>query len=152
MRSITVKFGGKVWENVPANNSGWIAPGAPNDLVEALKKAPRAGYTSKGCPIVKSDEGTNIYLGAAELHTGENEAIHQTSGSGSGTSARVSAIPEDVARKTLALKGLPEDVKAYFQGIVAEYDAQKAKKVDAAVAALVAIGYSEEEAKKLAKK
>ena len=120
--------------------------------MEALKKAPRAGYTSKGCPIVKSDEGTNIYLGAAELHTGENEAIHQTSGSGSGTSARVSAIPEDVARKTLALKGLPEDVKAYFQGIVAEYDAQKAKKVDAAVAALVAIGYSEEEAKKLAKK
>jgi hypothetical protein len=47
--------------------------------VELLKNAPRTGYTSKNCPIVKSDDGTNIYLGAAELHK-ENESIGGSSG------------------------------------------------------------------------
>ena len=81
MKTITIKYGGKVWNNVQVNNSGWIAPGAPKDLVELLKNAPRTGYTSKNCPIVRSDDGTNIYLGAAELHK-EDESI---GGGSSGT-------------------------------------------------------------------
>lgn len=143
MKTITVKYGGKTWENVNANNSGWIAPGAPKDLVEALKNAPRSGYTSKGCPIVKSDDGTNIYLGAAELHSGTEEAIHGTSGSGNSTKA--AKIPLDIAKKTLAVKGLPEDLKTYFQGIVQEYEEAQNKKLEAAKSHLKDLGLTDEQ-------
>ena len=138
MRKITVKFGGKTWTEVEANNSGWIAPGAPADLVAALKSAPRAGVTSKGVPIVKSDDGTNIYLGAAELRN-EGESVHAAGGSGSGAKP-VSRIPEDIARRTVALKGLPADLKEFYQGIVDEYEAQKTKKLDTARESLKALG------------
>ena len=97
MKTVKFNFGGKAWE-VEANNSGWIAPGADKELVELLKKAPRSGFTSKGVPIVKSDDGTNIYLGAAELRN-DGESIHQAGGSSSGSSApRPSTVPVAIAK------------------------------------------------------
>ena len=111
MKTVKFNFGGKAWE-VEANNSGWIAPGAPKELVELLKKAPRSGFTSKGVPIVKSDDGTNIYLGAADLRN-EGESIHQAggSGSGSGTTKQVSTVPVAFAKEALGLKGLSKEAK-----------------------------------------
>ena len=76
-------------------------------MVELLKKAPRSGVTSKGVPIVKSDDGTNIYLGAAELRN-DGESIHQAGGSSSssGTTKQVSTVPLAIAKEALGLKGL----------------------------------------------
>ena len=148
MKTVKFNFGGKAWE-VEANNSGWIAPGAPKELVELLKKAPRSGFTSKGVPIVKSDNGTNIYLGAAELRNG-GESIHQAGGSGSSSSApRPSTVPVEFAKEALSLKGLSEDAKKYFEGIVQEAEKVQKAKLDTALRALLAIGKSEEEAKKI---
>ena len=45
MKTVKFNFAGKAWE-VEANNSGWIAPGAPKELVELLKKAPRHKWDS----------------------------------------------------------------------------------------------------------
>jgi hypothetical protein len=109
MKKISFKFAGKEW-TVDANNSGWVAPGAPTELVELLKNAPRSGYTSKGCPIVKSDDGTNIYLGAAELHQGKNEVVG-SSGSSSGPSL---AMPEAVLLDFLKLSDQLSEVSLAF--------------------------------------
>ncbi len=149
MKTIKFNFNGKAWE-VEANNSGWIAPGAPKELVELLKKAPRSGFTSKGVPIVKSDDGTNIYLGAADLRN-DGESIHPTggSGSGSGSSApRPSAVPLAFAKEALGLKGLSEEAKEYFQGIVQEAEKAQKAKLDTALRAMIAAGVSEDVAKK----
>ena len=148
MKTVKFNFAGKAWE-VVANESGWIAPGAPKELVELLKKAPRSGFTSKGVPIVKSDNGTNIYLGAAELRNG-GESIHQAGGSGSSSSApKPSTVPVEFAKEALSLKGLSEDAKKYFEGIVQEAEKVQKAKLDTALKALLAIGKSEEEAKKI---
>ena len=93
MKTVSFKFQGKEWKNIATNNSGWIAPGAPAELVALLKVAPRAGYTSKGCPIVKDDNGHNIYLGASELHQGKNEVVGSSGSSGPKVSL---AMPEAV--------------------------------------------------------
>ena len=148
MRTVKFNFGGKAWE-VEANNSGWIAPGADKELVELLKKAPRAGFTSKGVPIVKSDDGTNIYLGAAELRNG-GESIHQAGGSGSssGTTRQVSTVPLAFAKEALGLKGLSEDAKKYFEGIVQEAEEAQKAKLDTALKAMIAAGVPEDVAKK----
>ena len=148
MKTVKFNFGGKAWE-VEANNSGWIAPGAPKELVELLKKAPRSGFTSKGVPIVKSDDGTNIYLGAAELRNG-GESIHQAGGSssGSGTTKQVSTVPLAFAKEALGLKGLSEEAKAYFQGIVQEAEKAQKAKLDTALRAMIAVGVPEDVAKK----
>ena len=149
MKTVKFNFGGKAWE-VEANNSGWIAPGAPKELVELLKKAPRSGFTSKGVPIVKSDDGTNIYLGAADLRN-EGESIHQAGGSGSGSSApkQVSTVPLAIAKEALGLKGLSKEAKEFFEGIVQEAEKAQKDKLDKALKALLAVGKSEEEAKKI---
>lgn len=144
MKNITVKFGGRSWD-VQANNSGWIAPGAPADLVELLKKAPRAGYTSKGVPIVKSDDGTNIYLGAADLRN-DGESIHQAGGSSSGT--KVSTVPVAIAKEALGLKGLSSEAKEFFEGIVREAEQAQKGKLDKALKAMIDAGIPEEVAKK----
>ena len=129
MKKISFKFAGKEW-TVDANNSGWVAPGAPAELVELLKAAPRSGYTSKGCPIVKSDDGTNIYLGAAELHQGKNEVVGSSGSSG----PRVSlAMPESVLLDLLKIKDQlePETQKfldAEKEKLEAQKAAEKAKK------------------------
>ena len=146
MKTVKFNFGGKAWE-VEANNSGWIAPGAPKELVELLKKAPRSGFTSKGVPIVKSDDGTNIYLGAADLRN-DGESIHQAGGSGS-SAPKSSTVPVEFAKEALSLKGLSEDAKKYFEGIVQEAEEVQKAKLDAALRALLAVGKSEEEAKKI---
>lgn len=145
MKTVKFNFGGKAWE-VEANNSGWIAPGAPKELVELLKKAPRSGFTSKGVPIVKSDDGTNIYLGAADLRN-EGESIHQAGGSGSSTS-RPSAVPLAFAKEALGLKGLSNEAKKYFEGIVQEAEQEQKSKLDKALKAMIDAGISEEVAKK----
>lgn len=149
MKTVKFNFGGKAWE-VEANNSGWIAPGAPKELVELLKKAPRSGFTSKGVPIVKSDDGTNIYLGAAELRN-EGESIHQAGGSGSssGTVKQATTVPVAFAKEALGLKGLSEEAKKFFENIVKEAEEQQKDKLDKALKALLAVGKSEEEAKKI---
>ena len=150
MKTVKFNFAGKVWE-VEANNSGWIAPGAPKELVELLKKAPRSGFTSKGVPIVKSDDGTNIYLGAAELRNG-GESIHQAggSGSGSGSSApKPSTVPLAFAKEALGLKGLSKEAKEFFEGIVQEAEKAQKAKLDTALKSLLAVGMSEEQAKKV---
>ena len=149
MKTVKFNFGGKAWE-VEANNSGWIAPGAPKELVELLKKAPRSGFTSKGVPIVKSDDGTNIYLGAAELRN-DGESIHQAGGSssGSGTTKQVSTVPLAIAKEALGLKGLSKEAKEFFEGIVQEAEQEQKAKLDKALKALLAVGMSEEEAKKI---
>lgn len=127
MKKITVKFGGKVWNDVEANNSGWLAPGAPADLVQALKAAPRSGTTSKGVPIVKSDDGTNIYLGAAEFRN-EGESIHASDGIGTKTSSKAPVVPLAYAKEVLGLKGISKEARTYFEGLVREAEeAQKAK-------------------------
>lgn len=128
MKKITVKFGGKVWTEVEANNSGWLAPGAPADLVEALKNAPRSGVTSKGVPIVKSDDGTNIYLGAAELRN-EGESVHAAGGTGTKSSSpKVPQVPLAVIEDVLAQKGLSKETRELFEGMKKEAEeAQKAK-------------------------
>lgn len=144
MKNITVKFGGRSWD-VQANNSGWIAPGAPADLVELLKKAPRAGYTSKGVPIVKSDDGTNIYLGAADLRN-DGESIHQAGGSGS--SPKVSTVPVAIAKEALGLKGLSKEAQEFFEGIVREAEQAQKGKLDKALKAMIDAGIPEEVAKK----
>lgn len=148
MKTVKFNFGGKAWE-VEANNSSWIAPGAPKELVELLKKAPRSGFTSKGVPIVKSDDGTNIYLGAADLRN-EGESIHQArgSGSGSGTTKQVSTVPLAFAKEALGLKGLSEDAKKYFEGIVQEAEKAQKAKLDTALRAMIAVGVPEDVAKK----
>ena len=145
MRTVKFNFGGKAWE-VEANNSGWIAPGAPKELVELLKKAPRSGFTSKGVPIVKSDDGTNIYLGAADLRN-EGESIHQAGGSGSSAS-RPSAVPLAFAKEALGLKGLSKEAKEFFEGIVQEAEQEQKAKLDKALKAMIDAGISEEVAKK----
>ena len=145
MKTVKFNFGGKAWE-VEANNSGWIAPGAPKELVELLKKAPRSGFTSKGVPIVKSDDGTNIYLGAADLRNG-GESIHQAGGSGS-SAPRPSAVPLAFAKEALSLKGLSEDAKKYFEGIVQEAEKVQKAKLDTALRAMIAAGVPEDVAKK----
>ena len=123
MKKISFKFAGKEW-TVDANNSGWIAPGAPTELVELLKVAPRSGYTSKNCPIVKSDDGTNIYLGAAELHQ-ENEAIGSA---GSGTSSGPSlAIPESVLLDLLKFsEELEPETQKFLESEKEKLDAKRA--------------------------
>lgn len=149
MKTVKFNFAGKSWE-VEANNSGWIAPGAPKELVELLKKAPRAGFTSKGVPIVKSDDGTNIYLGAADLRN-DGESIHQAggSGSGSGTVKQVSTVPLAFAKEALGLKGLSKEAKEFFEGIVQEAEKTQKAKLDTALKSLLAVGMSEEQAKKV---
>ena len=147
MKTVKFNFAGKAWE-VEANNSGWIAPGAPKELVELLKKAPRSGFTSKGVPIVKSDDGTNIYLGAADLRN-DGESIHQAGGSGSGTVKQVSTVPLAIAKEALGLKGLSKEAKEFFEGIVQEAEQEQKAKLDKALKALLAVGMSEEEAKKI---
>ena len=148
MKTVKFNFGGKAWE-VEANNSGWIAPGAPKELVELLKKAPRSGFTSKGVPIVKSDDGTNIYLGAADLRN-EGESIHQAggSGSGSGTTKQVTTVPLAIAKEALGLKGLSKEAKEFFEGIVQEAEKAQKAKLDTALKAMIAAGVPEEVAKK----
>lgn len=146
MKTVKFNFGGKAWE-VEANNSGWIAPGAPKELVELLKKAPRSGFTSKGVPIVKSDDGTNIYLGAADLRN-EGESIHQAGGSGSGTVKQVSTVPLAIAKEALGLKGLSEEAKKYFESIVQEAEKAQKAKLDTALRAMIAAGVPEDVAKK----
>lgn len=145
MKTVKFNFAGKSWE-VEANNSGWIAPGAPKELVELLKKAPRAGFTSKGVPIVKSDDGTNIYLGAADLRN-DGESIHQAGGSG--TVKQVSTVPLAFAKEALSLKGLSEEAKKFFEGIVQEAEKAQKAKLDTALKSLLAVGMSEEQAKKV---
>ena len=150
MKTVKFNFAGKAWE-VEANNSGWIAPGAPKELVELLKKAPRSGFTSKGVPIVKSDDGTNIYLGAAELRN-DGESIHQAggSGSGSGSSApKPSTVPLAFAKEALGLKGLSKEAKEFFEGIVQEAEKAQKTKLDTALKSLLAVGMSEAQAKKV---
>lgn len=144
MKTVKFNFGGKAWE-VEANNSGWIAPGAPKELVELLKKAPRSGFTSKGVPIVKSDDGTNIYLGAADLRN-DGESIHQAGGSG--TVKQVSTVPLAFAKEALGLKGLSEEAKKYFEGIVQEAEKTQKAKLDTALRAMIAAGVPEDVAKK----
>lgn len=146
MKTVKFNFGGKAWE-VEANNSGWIAPGAPKELVELLKKAPRSGFTSKGVPIVKSDNGTNIYLGAADLRN-EGESIHQAGGSGSGTTKQVTTVPLAFAKEALGLKGLSEEAKKFFEGIVQEAEEQQKAKLDKALKAMIDAGVPEDVAKK----
>ena len=146
MKTVKFNFGGKAWE-VEANNSGWIAPGAPKELVKLLKKAPRSGFTSKGVPIVKSDDGTNIYLGAADLRN-DGESIHQAGGSGS-SAPKSSTVPLAIAKEALGLKGLSNEAKEYFKGIVQEAEKVQKAKFDNAIRAMVATGMSEEQAKKL---
>ena len=148
MKTVKFNFGGKSWE-VAANNSGWIAPGAPKELVELLKKAPRSGFTSKGVPIVKSDDGTNIYLGAADLRN-EGESIHQAGGSGSssGTTKQASTVPLAFAKEALGLKGLSKEAKEFFEGIVKEAEEAQKAKLDTALRAMIAAGVPEDVAKK----
>lgn len=150
MKTVKFNFGGKAWE-VEANNSGWIAPGAPKELVELLKKAPRSGFTSKGVPIVKSDDGTNIYLGAADLRN-EGESIHQAggsgSGSGSGTVKQATTVPLAIAKEALGLKGLSKEAKEFFENIVKEAEQEQKAKLDKALKAMIDAGISEEVAKK----
>lgn len=147
MKTVKFNFGGKAWE-VEANNSGWIAPGAPKELVELLKKAPRSGFTSKGVPIVKSDDGTNIYLGAADLRNA-GESIHQAGGSGSGSSApRQSTVPVEFAKEALGLKGLSEEAKKYFENIVMSAEQEQKDKLNKALRAMIAAGVPEDVAKK----
>ena len=148
MKTVKFNFGGKAWE-VEANNSGWIAPGAPKELVELLKKAPRSGFTSKGVPIVKSDDGTNIYLGAADLRN-EGESIPQAgaSGSGSGTTKLVTTVPLAIAKEALGLKGLSKEAKEFFEGIVQEAEKAQKAKLDTALKAMIAAGVPEDVAKK----
>lgn len=145
MKTVKFNFGGKAWE-VEANNSGWIAPGAPKELVELLKKAPRSGFTSKGVPIVKSDDGTNIYLGAADLRN-EGESIHQAGGSGS-SAPKSSTVPLAIAKEALGLKGLSKEAKEFFENIVKEAEEQQKGKLDKALKAMIDAGISEEVAKK----
>lgn len=150
MKTVKFNFGGKAWE-VEANNSGWIAPGADKELVELLKKAPRAGFTSKGVPIVKSDDGTNIYLGAADLRN-EGESIHQAGGSGSGSGSstvkQATTVPLAIAKEALGLKGLSKEAKEFFEGIVQEAEKAQKDKLDKALKAMIDAGISEEVAKK----
>lgn len=148
MKTVKFNFGGKAWE-VEANNSGWIAPGAPKELVELLKKAPRSGFTSKGVPIVKSDDGTNIYLGAAELRN-DGESIHQAGGSSSSSSApkQTTTVPLAIAKEALGLKGLSKEAKEFFENIVKEAEEQQKGKLDKALKAMIDAGISEEVAKK----
>ena len=145
MKTVKFKFGGKAWE-VEANNSGWIAPGAPKELVELLKKAPRSGFTSKGVPIVKSDDGTNIYLGAADLRN-EGESIHQAGGSGT-SAPRPSTVPLAFAKEALGLKGLSAEAKKFFEGVVKEAEEQQKTKLDKALRAMIDAGVPEDVAKK----
>lgn len=145
MKTVKFNFAGKAWE-VEANNSGWIAPGAPKELVELLKKAPRSGFTSKGVPIVKSDDGTNIYLGAADLRN-DGESIHQAGGSGS-SAPRPSTVPLAFAKEALGLKGLSKEAKEYFESIVQEAEKAQKDKLDKALKAMIDAGISEEVAKK----
>ncbi len=145
MKTVKFNFGGKAWE-VEANNSGWIAPGAPKELVELLKKAPRSGFTSKGVPIVKSDDDTNIYLGAADLRN-DGESIHPAGGSGS-SAPKPSAVPLAFAKEALGLKGLSKEAKEYFQGIVQEAEKAQKAKLDTALRAMIAAGVPEDVAKK----
>ena len=148
MKTVKFNFGGKAWE-VEANNSGWIAPGAPKELVELLKKAPRSGFTSKGVPIVKSDDDTNIYLGAAELRN-DGESIHQAGGSSSGSSTvkQATTVPLAIAKEALSLKGLSKEAKEFFENIVKEAEEQQKDKLDKALKAMIDAGISEEVAKK----
>ena len=145
MKTVKFNFGGKEWK-VEANNSGWIAPGAPKELVELLKKAPRSGFTSKGVPIVKSDDGTNIYLGAADLRNA-GESIHQAGGSGS-SAPRQSTVPLAFAKEALGLKGLSKEAKEYFESIVQEAEKAQKAKLDTALKAMIAAGIPEDVAKK----
>lgn len=145
MKTVKFNFAGKSWE-VEANNSGWIAPGAPKELVELLKKAPRSGFTSKGVPIVKSDDGINIYLGAADLRN-DGESIHQAGGSG--TVKQVSTVPLVFAKEALSLKGLSKEAKEFFEGIVLEAEKAQKAKLDTALKSLLAVGMSEEQAKQV---
>ena len=150
MKTVKFNFGGKAWE-VEANNSGWIAPGADKELVELLKKAPRSGFTSKGVPIVKSDDGTNIYLGAADLRN-DGESIHQAGGSGSSSSSstvkQATTVPLAIAKEALGLKGLSKEAKAFFESIVQEAEQEQKAKLDKALKAMIDAGISEAVAKK----
>ena len=145
MKTVKFNFEGKAWE-VAANNSGWIAPGAPKELVELLKKAPRSGFTSKGVPIVKSDDGTNIYLGAADLRN-EGESIHQAGGSGS-SAPKPSTVPLAFAKEALGLKGLSKEAKEFFEDIVKSAEQEQKDKLNKALKAMIDAGVPEDVAKK----
>ena len=145
MKTVKFNFAGKAWE-VEANNSGWIAPGAPKELVELLKKAPRSGFTSKGVPIVKSDDGTNIYLGAADLRN-EGESIHQAGGSGS-SAPKPSTVPLAFAKEALGLKGLSKEAKEFFEDIVKSAEQEQKNKLNKALKAMIDAGVPEDVAKK----
>lgn len=127
---ITIQYNGQTWENVEVNATKWISPDAPESLVAALKNAPRIGYVSgKRCPIVQGDK-TKIYLGWSKLHNEEDEAYWKGNNAGTPKTSTKIMIPEDVARRTLALEGLPEADKKFYQDIVDEYDKERAHKVE----------------------
>ena len=149
---ITIQYNGQTWENVEVNATKWISPGAPDTLVAALKNAPRDGYVSgKRCPIVLGDKG-KIYLGWSKLHNEEDEAYWKGNNAGTPKASSTKImLPEDVARKTLAMEGLPEDVKKFYQDIVDEYDKERARKVENLVGIMKSLKKTDAQIKKALK-
>lgn len=66
MNTISFNLGGKKFENIPVNNSGWLSPTGNKELIELCQAAPRVRVNSKGVPIIKDDSGVYLYLGASE--------------------------------------------------------------------------------------
>lgn len=138
MQTVKVVIGGKTFENVPVNNSGWLSPTGNAELIELCRKAPRVSINSKGVPIIKDDFGHNIYLGASEYRNPDERHAP-------GSSASASSYKPD------------EGVVAEWKQAMQELDLQKYPKltaffgvedpIESAVTALMAVGFTEEQAR-----
>lgn len=98
MNTITRKINGKQL-TINVNNSGWVAPGNPEEVVKVLKGLEIKGYNSKGVPFAYDDDGMVIKLGAADCRT-ESLANHATYKPGTGSSVK------DEELRTQCQKGL----------------------------------------------
>lgn len=137
------------------------ANGELSKAVEGLDKEvlinwPRHHNRANGSPVIELEKDKFICLGWMYYTDEEKETYNsyrKSGGTGTVKAAKPSAVPVNFAKEVLekCSKDLSEEARAFFQDIVnKESEAQKAK-VEAAVKALMAIGMSEEDARKCAK-
>lgn len=127
MNSITFTLGGKKFEGVPTNNSGWLSPTGNQELIDLCQAATRVRINSKGVPIIKDDSGVYLYLGASEYRHEDERHAPGSSASGSAAQTTLDALTSALKNAPLDwLKDAPKEVMAFLP----ELD-QRVKKLEA---------------------
>lgn len=142
MNTISFNLGGKKFENIPVNNSGWLSPTGNQELIELCQAAPRVRLNSKGVPIIKDDSGVYLYLGASEYrHEDERHAP------GSSASNRPDSKDSQEFKDAQSdwAKVMQEIDYSKYPALVAFMGIEDPRAT--AIKALMALGFSEAQAK-----